>query len=613
MSAQVGGAAPAPRPSLYEYALRLHLAEPDGRLPHGGYPLPEPPRRNGSLGWREAQAGVCEVLAPLLSDPETVRTGDEIHRRLHALGVGDRHIHAAMVGMPLEDTAVARTLGRHLARTGTSTLTVSVGIALLARLGEPEDVPYLKILGLLRGFARPVVDALTALDCPTAALVWLATYVEDRALRHLIDAIAARDDQEARRWLMTAPLGARSVGPSTARRIAEAVRLADTLREKQIDTQVLAQAGRLLSLMTDVRDYQPEILNYSEATTAYDALIARASHMSPTLDHYATLLSLAQDLRSGPSVLLDWQPGRREALLDTLGTLLGTSSWAAIAASEPTEPAERRRAQWIRRTARQPFDHAKTSRFRVEVTVRDPADPGTVETRLLIDGRPLVPEAFGRGPANSPEYLLDSGRLRAAAEPREVQLAEAYCTEGCCGALYVTICREGGQVVWRGWRRPLTPTSRRMPAELPEYRFDAADYDAEVKRAENDRSWAWPSRNTARLIAAGLRDRPDLLTRWDARVGWIGTDFHDPDATVVSFTYWPGLAAGHRDKDGPWLQFIWNLPDDGTPPEIQADAALRHLAEHDPKTYAPVRGGSREHAKALGFPWPEPGSSGENP
>jgi hypothetical protein len=241
--------------------------------------------------------------------------------------------------------------------------------------------------------------------------------------------------------------------------------------------------------------------------------------------------------------------------------------------------------------------------------VRDPADPDTVEVRLLIDGRPLVPEAFGKGAANSPEYLLDSGRLRAAAEPREVQLAEAYCTEGCCGALYVTIRREGDQVVWSDWRRPPT---RQPQAELPEYRFDAADYDTEIERAENDRSWAWPARNTARSIAAGLRDQPDLLTRWDGQVGWIGTDFHDQDTTVVSFTYWPGLAAGQRDKDGPWLQFIWSLPDDGTPPENQAAAALRQLAEQDPKTYAQVRGGSRSHAEALGFPWPEPADPEES-
>ena len=320
-----------------------------------------------------------------------------------------------------------------------------------------------------------------------------------------------------------------------------------------------------------------------------------------------SLLSLALDLHSGPSVLLDWQFGQREVLLDALEAVLSSPSWATVLESEPEDPAERRRVHWIRRTTRQPFSHPTASRLRVETTVRDPADPDTVEARLLLDGRPLVPEAFGKGPANSPEYLLDSGRLRATAEPREVQLAEAYCTEGCCGALYVTICREGAEVVWRDWRRP-----RALPpaAELPEYRFEAADYDAEVERAENDRSWAWPARHTARLIAAGLRDQPDLLTRWDSRVGWIGTDFHVTDTTTLSFTYWPGLAAGQQDKKGPWLQFIWGLPDDGTPPEVQAAAALRQLAEQDPKNYAEVRGGSPSYAEALGFRWPEPTGSG---
>ncbi|WP_405883175.1 hypothetical protein OG762_34235 [Streptomyces sp. NBC_01136] len=114
------------------------------------------------------------------------------------------------------------------------------------------------------------------------------------------------------------------------------------------------------------------------------------------------------------------------------------------------------------------------------------------------------------------------------------------------------------------------------------------------------------------MIAAGLREQPDLLTRWDGQVGWIGTDFQDQDSTVVSFMYWPGLATGQRDKDGPWLQFIWSLPDDGTPPENQAAVALQQLAEQDPKTYAQVRGGSREFAKTLGFPWPEPADPGES-
>ncbi|MFK0159250.1 hypothetical protein ACIQVK_45155 [Streptomyces sp. NPDC090493] len=84
-----------------------------------------------------------EILAPLLSHADTVRAADEIHHRLHTLDVRDRHVRAAKADLPLKNTTAARALGRLLTRTSTSTLTVDVGIALLARLGEPEDVPCL--------------------------------------------------------------------------------------------------------------------------------------------------------------------------------------------------------------------------------------------------------------------------------------------------------------------------------------------------------------------------------------------------------------------------------------------------------------------------------------
>lgn len=600
------GALPTRPSSLYDYALRLYRAEPDGRLPEGGYPSPDrPPRPRPPLDRRNARRTAVDAITPFLTDPDAVRAADEVQRRLDELGVRDHHIRWALADLPLEDEAAARSLGRRLTRAGTSGAAVCLGIGLLARLGEPEDIPYLRTLGLLRDFMGCAVEALAPLDRAAAALVWLAVRAKDRALRSLVDALAAGDDGAARAWLTTVPRSPRAVGPETARRVAEAVRLADVLQEDPVDIGVLAQAAWLLSRMTSQRDYRPEILSYDDAVTAYEAVVARAAFLPPVLDHSATLLSLSLDLHSGASHLLPWPPGRRMDLLNTLESVLHAPAWTAVADGEPANPAERRRIDWIRRTARQPFGHssADAPRLRVEVAVRDPADPDVAETRLLIDGRPLLPEAFGLGPGNAPEELLDSGRLRATDEPREVRLAEAYCTEGCCGALYVTVQRDGGHVVWRDWRR--TRTGRRGLPELPAYRFDAPAYDAEIARAENDHSWAWPARITARLLASGLRDRPDLLTRWDAQFGWVGTDHHDPDITVVSFTFWPGLAEGRRDVDGPWLQFFWSLPDDDTPPEARAAAALTRLEMTDPKTFAQVRGGSREHAEALGLPWPE--------
>ncbi|MFF9852119.1 hypothetical protein [Streptomyces litmocidini] len=187
-----------------------------------------------------------------------------------------------------------------------------------------------------------------------------------------------------------------------------------------------------------------------------------------------------------------------------------------------------------------------------------------------------MPWAFGRGPGEPPERLLDTGALRAGDDPREVRLAEAYCTEGCCGALHVTVRREGAHVVWGDRSRPGAP--RGLP-EPPVLRFDAAAYDREVARAERDRGWSRP----ARLIAEGLRDRPGPLARWGLRPGWTGTAFGEPDTTVITYDDLPPADGGTPET--PRRQYLWHLPEDGTPPERRAAAALRRPAEEDPRGY----------------------------
>ncbi|MER5688997.1 hypothetical protein [Streptomyces sp. NPDC002205] len=401
------------------------------------------------------------------------------------------------------------------------------------------------------------------------------------------------------------PAEPRFLSTTIARRIAEAARLPDLLDQHPSDTALLARAGRLLARTGCSHDDPTDLLAYRDALILYERVATRAGLLPPALDNHATLLSLALDMSSGPGVLLDWPPGRRVTLLESLGRLLAEPQWASLPDTDAGETDQRLRAGWIRRTGRQPFGRPATpGGLRVEVVAGDPVDREPVETRILLDGRPVVPAFFARGPANSPEFLLDDGQLRAGSEPSEVQLAEACCTEGCCGALYVTIRRDGEQVVWENWRRPSTmPGSREPASELAAYRFDAVAYDTEIARAETDRSWSWPARTTARLIKAGLVERPDLLSQWDARRGWISSGFDDPDTTVVTFGYAPGLGSGK--PDGIPLQFRWVVPDDGTPPETQAAAALHRLAKEDPKTYGQVCGGNRERAEELGFSWPD--------
>ncbi|WP_326570529.1 hypothetical protein OIE69_04015 [Actinacidiphila glaucinigra] len=592
-------------PALYDRALHLLRESPDGLPPRRGHSLPGKAESAGPhLTRDEVRAAVRAALDPLPDDSPT------LHHRFARLGVRDSHRHlirSAVEELPLpeEERDTARALARQLTRTGTTAPAVTAGIALLIRVGESEDVPHLAALGVFRQLTGLAVNALDGLDRRSAAVVHLATFADDE-LRPLVRALRTGDEHAVLAEVTALPNPLHRVGARDARRIAEAAGLPELLERHPRDTALLAQAVSLLVRMGLSYDDPSHLLAYREALALYERVVTRAGLLPPSLDHHATLLSLALDMSSGSAALLDWPGDRRAALLDTLGRLLAEPRWASQTEIPESTAEQRRRAGWIRRTGRRPFTLPATAgRLRIEVVAGDPVDRDRVETRILVDGRPVVPALFSRGPANSPELLLEEGRLRAGPEPREVQLAEAGCTEGCCGALHVTIRRDGDQVVWSNWRRALPGSEEPAPQPAP-YRFDAAAYDAEVARAETDRGWSWRVRTVARLIKAGLVAEPDLLSRWDASRGWISSSFDDrADTTVVTFWYVPGLASGNPDRPDSPLQFRWDIADDGTPPEAQAAAALLRLAGEDPKTYARVSGGTRERARELGYPWPD--------
>lgn len=585
----------SPATSLHDYALFRHGIEPDGGVPHRGYPLPDgtPPEagRTG-LTWQQAADEISAAFTPLLADPDPVRAAEAVHRRVAELGIPRRTLRAHTARLPLADRDAARRTARRLVRSGSDPAAVGIGIALLIRLGTGEDVPHLKVLGMLRGFDSAVAAALDALDRQAAALLVIRSRDRSGELTELTDAIEAYDARRTLSALIAVPDEARM---RFARRIAEAADLRDLIRAYPRDPALLDRTARLLHRMADQRDSRSEILDYLPARAVYEALVRNADLLPPTPEHHALLLSIAFDLHSGPPALLRWRPGRREALLDVLDRLLAGRAEPADAI-DVTDPADRRRSDWIRRTGRTPFLRPAPAgpRPRWEVVVvHGPDDSPGVETRFLVDGRPLLPALFANGPGGSPESLLDSGDLRAGEQPREVRLAEADCTEGCCGALYATIRRDGAEVVWGGWRG----TTGAPGATPPEYRFDAAAYDAELERAERDHSWCWPARSTARLISAGLRERPGLLGRWNLRPGWISTDWRDQDTTVLQLAFSP---PGTTES----LYFQWHLPDDGRPPAEQAAAALARIEAGDPKEFTRLSGGSRELAESLGYAWP---------
>ncbi|MEV7215325.1 hypothetical protein AB0O31_19780 [Kitasatospora cineracea] len=121
---------------------------------------------------------------------------------------------------------------------------------------------------------------------------------------------------------------------------------------------------------------------------------------------------------------------------------------------------------------------------RLEIEVRTGVRP-PAEARVRVDGQDLVdatagPDGFG---AHAPWLLpaAGDGPLRATGEARRVELGEPECTGGCCGYLAAVVRRHGALVLWSDWETPADGPG------LPDFRFDARQYDAELARATADR------------------------------------------------------------------------------------------------------------------------------
>ncbi|MFJ9933854.1 hypothetical protein ACIRSJ_12080 [Streptomyces virginiae] len=231
-----------------------------------------------------------------------------------------------------------------------------------------------------------------------------------------------------------------------------------------------------------------------------------------------------------------------------------------------------------------------------------PPNEGGIEVRPIVNGRDLLADVLPGGVGGSrylgvgPSFLLGSdGPLAATATPHEARLAWSGCgVEECCGSLYMTVTRAGDHVAWSGWRDPAN-----QDVTLPELRFTAAQYEAEVLRAGEDRSWEWPARAVARLLEAGLRGRGDWLLRWECELQDVWASRTQPDQIQVILMHPPK----GPDTDLPWIQFGMTLPISAGDPADQAERLEARLTASDPRATAEVWGGSHD-AERLGYPWP---------
>jgi hypothetical protein len=531
------------------------------------------------------------VLREFLDNPAS--TARDLHDRCAGLAASSGDVRLVLRELVPAPSPRLPATGRWLVENGTDRGAVLVGLGLLIGSARRQDVTLVKTIGLLPFADQLAVQVLAGIPGAARDLMWLAERSRGPAWTEAVRLLAADLDPVVRDWGLSTP---RELLPGDlARQIAEMHQIALMLADPGAGDALWDGAGNLLLAMTSTNNYHYEIARYEQAPAAYEHWAAGAASRPATLERAALLAMVRQDLVTGPAAAVARDHRR---LADEIREVLTSRAWREMLerSAAPDEPVEARRAAWVIRETAGRDEPGQDFAIRVVVPDPKPGIPARPEARILIGGIPVIAAAFDKGPAQDPGYLVHSGRLRATGTPHEVMLAEAYCTEGCCGGLYVTIVRDGPEVVWKDWR------SSMKGDPPPEARFDAAAYDREVGRAERDYSWEWPARTAARLVNDQLRADPGILGRWDCKLLWCTAWLKDFDTARITFGY-PGHGTFGKD---PWVQFGLVIDIQDRDPRIVAAQVIESMRDTDPKTRAEMIGGSRDSAEKLGLAYRKP-------
>lgn len=226
---------------------------------------------------------------------------------------------------------------------------------------------------------------------------------------------------------------------------------------------------------------------------------------------------------------------------------------------------------------------------RLAITVISPEESPwhLLELRFLIDGQDVISEVFDSGPGEDPDRLLKpDSPLLARHGPVTVLLAEAECTWGCCGRIDVGVRREADQIIWDRW---FNPAASHVP--LGEFRFDAEQYENEILRAHQERTWEWQGRTIARLVETSLRAEPTVMGQWHSSLDFaVSLPGRRSEVEVV-------FASPSRqpllDRPMEHTQYRLRIPLTEEPAEVQADRILASLKTNDPRDSAERCGGYR--------------------
>lgn len=218
-------------------------------------------------------------------------------------------------------------------------------------------------------------------------------------------------------------------------------------------------------------------------------------------------------------------------------------------------------------------------------TLRLDIVPNGSDFEVLIHVDDLEITAAGAGLGMHPFNLfVPTNQLVATTEPRHVVVARCTCGEPGCGSTEARITRIGEAVHWDWYVDP--PLGHGVS-------FDAAQYDAEVERIGNDRSWQRPVDTVARLVIEAV-DREHFIPG-GMELSWASADYRDPQKFLVALFV--------KDEE---FQVFLRFPIGDQAPERLADDVLRTL--HQPPrswraTFHSMTVGRRGRPSMAGWRW----------
>jgi hypothetical protein len=387
--------------SLFAFAQRLCLLALDGPLPPEGRCVPGGAGRP-RMPWRERKAALAAMLQDFLADPAL--TARDLLEECEGLEARAEVLRELVPDPSPRLLDAARWLVENSPGRGP----VLLGLGLMAGRAGPQDATLVKTIGLLPFADYQAVQVLAGIPGAERDLMWLAERSRGAARTEAVRALAADPDPAVRAWVLSTP---RELLPGpVARRIAEYRQLPVMLGDPEADGAVWDGAGSLLLAMTSTSNYEYEITRYEQAPAAYEQWVSAAPRWPATLERAALLAMVRQDLVTGPAAVA--VPGHAR-LAGRIREVLASREWRQVlqcsAASD--DRAVARRAAWVTREITEQEGPGRDFAIRVVVPDPKPGIPAYPEARIMIGGIPVIAAAFDKGPAHSPEYLVQRPAL----------------------------------------------------------------------------------------------------------------------------------------------------------------------------------------------------------